>query len=153
MRALLRLLVPLALMLLGAGAGGAAAFLLAPAPAAAPEAEAPASGSVARDYVRLNNQFVVPVVEGGQVRSLVILSLVIEAVAGSTQQVYAREPKLRDAFLQVLFDHANAGGFRGAFTTGSAMGVLRGALREAATKVLGSIAIDVLIVDIARQDS
>lgn len=151
----MRRLLPVLLVLAGALAGGAAGFLLRPAPdaaAAAPAAES-ASPAVARDYVRLNNQFVVPVVEGGQVRSLVILSLTIEAVAGASEEVYTREPRLRDAFLRVLFDHANAGGFRGAFTAGGALDVLRAALREAATGVLGAQVVDVLIVDIARQDA
>ncbi|MCL4189818.1 MAG: flagellar basal body-associated protein FliL [Rhodobacteraceae bacterium] len=144
-------LVPVVLVVLGALAGGAAGYL-ARSPGEAPAAAA-APGEVARDYVRLNNQFVVPVVEGGQVRALVILSLTIEAVAGASEEVYLREPRLRDAFLRVLFDHANTGGFRGAFTAGGALELLRAALREAAVRVLGPIAVDVLIVDIARQDA
>ena len=47
------------------------------------------------------------------------------------------EPKLRDVFLQVLFDHANMGGFRGAFTRSDVLEPLRTALREAAQKHLG----------------
>lgn len=105
------------------------------------------------DYVKLNNQFVVPVVEGGQVASLVILALSLEATQGASEQIYARESKLRDAFLQVLFDHANAGGFRGSFTDGSNLVMLREALLEVAQRTLGDLVTDVLIVDIMRQDS
>ncbi len=105
------------------------------------------------DYVKLNNQFLVPVVERGEIVSLVVLSLSLEAAPGSTEAVYAREPKLRDAFLQVLFAHANAGGFNGAFTEAAPMDGLRTALREAATKVLGDTVTDVLIIDLVRQDS
>ncbi len=85
-------LVPVVLV----GAAGPAQAYLARSPGEAPAAAA-APGEVARDYVRLNNQFVVPVVEGGQVRALVILSLTIEAVAGASEEVYLREPRLRDA--------------------------------------------------------
>jgi hypothetical protein len=53
----------------------------------------------------------------------------------------------------VLFDHANIGGFRGAFTNSNNMDMLRNALREAGSNVLGSALVDVLIVDIARQDT
>ena len=67
--------------------------------------------------------------------------------------VYAREPKLRDALLQVLFDHANSGGFRGSFTDGANMILLRKALLEAAQSHVGEIVTGVLISDIARQDS
>ena len=70
------------------------------------------------EYVKLNNQFVVPVVEDGRVAAMVVLSLSLEVEAGNTEAVYQREPKLRDAFLQVLFDHANVGGFCGSFTDG-----------------------------------
>jgi len=83
----------------------------------------------------------------------VILSISLEVTPGSTESVYAMEPKLRDIFLRVLFDHANAGGFRGAFTQSNTMDVLRSALREAAAATLGKALSDVLIIDIVRQDT
>ncbi|MCZ7674944.1 MAG: flagellar basal body-associated FliL family protein [Roseovarius sp.] len=104
------------------------------------------------DYVKLNNQFVVPVVAGKQVNSLVVMSLSIEIGEGKRDIVYAREPKLRDALLQVLFDHANMGGFAGTFTDGNTLDVLRAALTETARGILGDAVRNVLIVDIARQD-
>lgn len=105
------------------------------------------------DYVKLSNQFVVPVVEDGKVVALVILSLSLEITPGATEAVYAREPRLRDEFLQVLFDHANAGGFRGSFTDGANLLILRRALAETAHEVMGEIIRDVLISDIVRQDN
>lgn len=105
------------------------------------------------DYVKFSNQFVVPVVDKGRVSALVILSLNLEVTAGLTETVYQIEPKLRDAFLQVMFDHANAGGFRGTFTDGSNMVFLRKALLEVAQKVMGPDISDVLIVDLVRQDN
>lgn len=146
------LLIPAVLGALGLAAGIGAAIVTAPAPEA--DAAAPAEPpKTPRDYVRLSNQFVVPIVEGGRVASLVILSLSVEVAAGSSETVFAREPKLRDAFLQVLFAHANAGGFRGAFTEAGTVATLRQALREAAVSVLGPMASDVLIADLVRQDS
>ncbi|THD85543.1 flagellar basal body-associated FliL family protein [Aliigemmobacter aestuarii] len=111
------------------------------------------SGETAPEYVKLNNQFVVPVVEEGRVRSLVILSLGLEVAPGTTEDVYAREPKLRDAFLQLLFDHANSGGFKGTFTDGANLILLRRSLLESAQRVLGQKVTDVLISEMARQDS
>jgi len=105
------------------------------------------------EYVKLNNQFVIPVVKDGRVSALVVLALSLEVAIGQQELVYQREPKLRDVFLQVLFDHANAGGFDGAFTSGLNMSLLRDALREAAIKTLGSTISDVLIVDVVRQDA
>lgn len=121
--------------------------------AANAEKSASAEDPAAWEYVKLNNQFIVPVVGDGVVKAMVILSLSLEVTAGETQKVYALEPKLRDSFLQVLFDHANSGGFDGAFTNSNTMDVLRMALLEAARKSLGAGVSDVLIVDIVRQDS
>lgn len=110
-------------------------------------------GEPAFDYVKLNNQFVVPVVDHGRVGALVILSLTLEVKMGGREAVYQREPKLRDSFLQVLFDHANAGGFNGNFTDANNMDLLRHALLEVARKTMGPVVSDVLVVDIVRQDS
>lgn len=105
------------------------------------------------EYVRLNNQFIVPIVREGTVRSLVVLSLVLEVETGQNQLVFNREPRLRDALLRVMFAHANAGGFDDVFTSSLAMTPLRQGMREAAIAVLGRIVNDVLIVDIMRQDA
>lgn len=105
------------------------------------------------EYVKLNNQFVVPLMAGGRVNSMVVLSLSIEITSDATEYVYAREPKIRDAFLQVLFDHANAGGFGGSFTDGLNLDLVRQALTETARKIIGDSVKDVLITEIARQDS
>lgn len=117
------------------------------------EAAVDSHGEPTREFVKLNNQFIVPVISEGAVSAMVILSVSLEVRLGATEQVYALEPKLRDSFLQVLFDHANAGGFEGAFTQANNMKVLRVALMEVAKKTLGSTVLDVLIVDIVRQDT
>ena len=133
-------------------AGGDHAAEPAPAPGTQAVPETAEGEALQHDYVKLNNQFVVPVVLNGRVASMVILALSLEVTVGGTEQVYALEPKLRDVFLQVLFDHANSGGFSGDFTESKNMVVLRDALREVAIKVLGANLTDVLIIDIARQD-
>lgn len=104
------------------------------------------------DYVKMNNQFVVPVLKDARVTSLVVLSLDLEIAQGATESVFKVEPKLRDAFLSVLFDHANSGGFDGTFTSSGSMTVLRNALRETGQATLDGVISDVLITDIVRQD-
>ncbi len=158
-------LLPILLTLVGLGSGVGAGLVLRPATETAPEptnttsAETAAEGRSADtggskpEYVKLSNQFVVPVLAEGRVVSMVILSLSLEVTPGSSEAIYAREPKLRDAFLQVMFDHANAGGFNGSFTDGSNLVLLRKALLEMAKKVVGLQITDVLIGDIARQDT
>lgn len=154
-------ILPVLLAIMGLGAGVGAGMVLRPTPELPIDAEADGTAAAQKatesdlppEYVKLNNQFVVPVMENGKVVSLVILSLSLEIEPGSSQDIYAREPKLRDLFLQVLFDHANAGGFLGSFTDGSNLILLRKALLETAVGILGPKVKDVLISDIARQDS
>ncbi|MGH1369709.1 MAG: flagellar basal body-associated protein FliL [Maritimibacter sp.] len=165
-------ILPIILALIGLGAGLGAGIALRPDPevataenpcgdgsgapvkvaAAADPEEEGEEGAPTSDFVKINNQFVVPVVKNGAVASLVVMALSVEVNLGQSQAIYQREPKLRDIFLQVMFDHANAGGFDGAFTAGPKMNVLRTALMEAASATVGENVLDVLITDIARQD-
>lgn len=167
----MRKLLPILLAMLGLAAGAGTGFFLRPAPAKKPPKAAPASAKHAtsaapatsahpagtkassqHDYAKLANQFVVPLVTGGKVHALVVLSLSLEVERGTTSQVYAVEPRIRDAFLQTLFDYANSGGFAGNYTEGSAMQVLHDALLETARKIIGPIVSDVLVTNIVRQD-
>lgn len=175
----MRKLLPLLLVLVGIGGGVGAGLALKPAPdpeAHAAEGEAPAGEEDAEtpaedhaaqpapagegeppdsstEFVKLNNQFIVPVVVNGRVNSLVVMSISLQVAAGNRETVFAREPKLRDSFLQVLFDHANSGGFDGMFTTSENLRTLRMALLESARKALGEMVSDVLIIDLVRQDT
>jgi len=165
-------LLPIFLALIGLGAGIGGGVMLRPPPqeqvtldnacgdvghteADTHDSESDSNGEEGQtyDYVKLNNQFVVPVVEDGRVAALVVMSLSLEVVSGQTEAVYQMEPKLRDKFLSVLFDHANAGGFEGSFTKSTRMNSLRMALRETARKALGNSVSDVLIIDVVRQDT
>ncbi len=173
---MIRFLIPVVLLLIGLAGGIAAGFLLASDRAPdvvdidehADDASDDHSGDEAQvdsedeqiipasdgfEYVRLNNQFIVPIVRNSTVRSLVVISLTIEVPLGLNEAVFDHEPRLRDTFLRVMFAHANAGGFDGSFTEAAAMAPLREGLREAAAGVLGPVVRDVLIVDITRQDA
>ncbi len=169
---MIRMLLPVLLAIAGTGAGVGAGMMLAPIPngettQAAPDTTAAAAaqprvdGTAAppdqetgpHDFVALNNQFVVPILESERITAMVVLSLSVEVTEGDTQAVYEHEPKLRDGFLQVLFDHANRGGFDGEFTNASTMDVLRRMLAEVARDLLGPAAKGVLITEIARQDT
>lgn len=154
--------LPVLMLILGVGAGVGAALVLSPTHEvgtedAQPDAEQkPADNDheeTETEFVKLNNQFVIPVIEDEKVSSLVVLSLSIETRIPMRDVVYEREPKLRDAFLQVLFDHANMGGFNGAFTKSDMLSILRNALNDVARKELGGEVQNVLITDITRQDS
>ena len=154
---MMRKILPILLGVLGLLAGAGAGYFLRPAAdPAKQEAQAkPAKPDPATEpeYTKLSNQFIVPVMQKGKVSAMVILSLSLQVAKGMSPDVYNAEPKLRDAFLQVMFDHANSGGFNGSYTDGSNMVLLRAALLEAAKSILGDKVSDVLITDIVRQDS
>ena len=103
------------------------------------------------EYVKMSKQFVVPVIKRDRVSALVVVSISIETPEGTSPLILEREPKLRDGFLQVLFAHANSGGFDGAFTTGQSMRDLRGSLKEAARRITGVDVRSVLIEEIVKQ--
>jgi hypothetical protein len=180
---MLKKLMPIVLLLMGSGAGVGAGIFLRPPATLVDEVgshegggtnvttdedskEGTHSAKVATDghhdengdgsgleYVKLNNQFVVPIVKDRRVTALVVMGLSLGVPEGNKDIVYQREPKVRDSILQVLFDHANVGGFDGAFTDAGMMEGLRRALREVAQRDLGRDAVkDVLILEIARQD-
>lgn len=103
-------------------------------------------------YVKLNKQFVVPVVKEGLVRALVVLTISLEVEPSLETEIYDKEPKLRDALLSVMFLHANSGGFEGQFTGGEVMKDLRGSMLDAARELFGSDVHQVLVTNILRQD-
>ena len=166
-----KLMLPLILLLLGTGSGVGAAFFLksdepehtadavctceeadllaiTPEDVASEALETPET----TEFAKLNNQFVIPVVAAERITAMVVLSLSIEVQPGNKEVIFSAEPKLRDAFLQVMFDHANIGGFSGNFTVSTNMRILRQELLRAAKAVVGDNALDVLILDIVRQD-
>jgi len=162
-------ILPILLALIGVGAGIGAGVMLKPEPVV--EADTATCGpetggdhaetaydvdehddEILPEYVKMHNQFVIPVVKDGKMAALVVLSISIEVAPGGKEATFQREPKLRDAFNQVLFDHANAGGFEGVFTNSNNMTLLRDSLYEIARKVAGPVVKDVLIAEIVRQD-
>ena len=163
-------IIPILLIMLFAGAGVAAGLVLKPKDIEMEASKNPCGDdpntheTVAKEtpkkddnksfeYVKLSNQFIVPIIKGDIVRSVAIVALSLEVKAGTKDQVFAVEPKLRDTFLQALFDHASIGGFDGAFATAENLIRMRRTLKQNAVAVLGDAINDVLVTDIARQDN
>ena len=166
---MIKAILPVILAVAGTGAGVATGLALRSPPAVEHQAETHEPSDIEashdadtperhdqdsseREYVKLNNQFVVPVVRHDQVSALIVIALSVEVGAGQKDEIYLREPRLRDSFLQVLFDHANMGGFSGEFTNANTLDMLREALRDVAQRDMGDMVSDVLIIDITRQD-
>lgn len=163
-------LLPIILIVVGLAAGAGVGLALRPAPEeveCAPDDDACLAAEKEEEekkkaneeaeakpaeFVSLSRQFVIPLMDEEQVRALVVASLAVEVDEGTTDTVYAREPKLRDGFLGVLFVHAHSGGFSGDFTRGSRLDDLRTLLTDAARPILGEILHGVLITEVVRQD-
>lgn len=147
-----KLLLPLILLCLGTALGAGAGWYLAPETQDHTEEAKPVAASPS-DYVKFPKEFVIPLLEHGRVAGVMVLQLSLEVPRGEAASVLLLEPKLRDEALRVLFEHANAGGFRGNFTDAANIAVLRRALMEVAQKIAGPLVRQVLITDLARQDT
>ncbi|WP_143526030.1 flagellar basal body-associated protein FliL [Roseivivax lentus] len=124
--------------------------------AAEPSAAPPNTADIAAsetdsEYVKINNQFFVPVVDNERVVATVILSLDLEVAPGTSDPIFTMIPRLRDAFLRVLFDHANAGNFGVGYTENASLDLLRRNLLSVAQGIGGQTIRRVLITEIARQ--
>ncbi|MFN3259469.1 MAG: flagellar basal body-associated FliL family protein [Pikeienuella sp.] len=159
-----KLLIPVVLALVGLAGGLFAGHSMKPAPepeegeAAEATAEKTPEPAVAPDapgeYVKLERQFIVPVIADEKVGALMVLQMAVEMApdAGGSAPVFEQEPKLRDEFLRVLFLHAQSGGFDGSFTEPRVMDDLRASLTSTAKRVIGPGVRAVLITSIIRQD-
>lgn len=169
-----KFLIPVILTILGAGAGLGAGYVLGPkAPeqaaqteegtsAQTPENQTENAAEIPNDnhllpsdnanYFKIQNQFIVPIIHHGKMTGMVLMSLAIEADPSLRDTIFKHEPKLRDAFLRVMFDHANIGGFDGNFTESGPMQLLDESLLRVAQGMIGNGIRDVLILEIARQE-
>lgn len=104
------------------------------------------------DYVKFSRQFVIPVVGEDGVRALVVADIQLEVEPGTSEEAFSREPKLRDAFLKVLYRIAHTGGFNGSLVSDYILKDMHDDLKDAAAAILGGDLHDVLITDLLRQD-
>jgi hypothetical protein len=149
-------------LLVGGMAGGGAGLFLAPENEADLEAadsvmptenveDVEHPDEIETTFVEFSDQFLIPIVGDNDVEAMVVLNISIEVDEPASDTVHNMEPKLRAAFLQSLFNHANHGGFDANFTAFSTMDSLRRELWQVARNTAGPSVRDVLILDIIRQ--
>lgn len=172
----MKFLIPLVLALVGLVGGAAAGYFLKPAPhlepapcldehgaaqppeACASEEELAMLGEPTEEadgltaYVDMERQFIIPLVAEGRVDALMVMTLAIEVDSAAYEEVALKKPKLRDAMLKSLFDHAYSGGFNGDFTAEYVMRDLRRSLIAASRRVAGEPVRNVLVTDIIKQE-
>ncbi len=114
--------------------------------------EAEVSETLEHDYVKIGKQTIVPVVEGGETRALMMFELAVDVALSRRADVVAMEPRLRDVFLRELFKMSYTGAFTDNFTNERVINELRQNLYGAAKKYLGDDLNEILILDVIRQE-
>ncbi|GMG83638.1 hypothetical protein LNKW23_28510 [Paralimibaculum aggregatum] len=163
----MKAVIALLLILVFTGVGGALGLFLKPAGPAGDHAAGPpdATDGPAPDsaiglegerpppsYVKISRQIIVPVVEGGTTRALMVFEIALDVPAQHREAVFEREPRIRDAFLRELFEMSYTGAFLETYTSDRVMEELRQKLLAAARLHLGTRITDVLILDALRQE-
>ncbi len=110
------------------------------------------AGSSAISYLKFKRQFVVPVVKGGKIESLVLLNLNLEIGDDAPENIHSFEPKLRDALMRELMALSHNGLFTGDLTNTKTYDHIRENLLSATKHVLEAGVKNVLILDLSRQE-
>ena len=163
-------ILPIILLLIGILGGGAAGVFLKPAPAPmekemmdkkeamakedGEEGEPTKDGEAGpgRAYVKIGRQTIIPVLDGGETRALMLFELAVDVPAEDAGVVHEMEPRLRDAFLRELFQMSYTGACLTEFTDDRVMEELRRNLTRAARNYVGEDLREVLILDVMRQE-
>ena len=151
-------LLPILIIDVGVAAGAGAGMFMKPAPVSDPDGDYIADGPTEQDekaersFVKIGKQTIVPVVNDGETRALMLFELAVDVPATRVDQVHEMEPRLRDAFLRELFQMSYTGAFLTNFTEERVIEELRRNLTNAARTYLGHNQAEVLILDVMRQE-
>lgn len=150
-----KILISLVFLIMGLS-GGYAAGMFTGGTKEAGEPDTHAEGAHAdpldSSYIKMHNQFIVPIVRDDVVRSMVILTLAVQADEHSAEEIALVEPKLQAAFLSALFDYSSIGGFTGNFTSPDWRKAIQNLLLTTAREEVSEKITDVLLLGINRQD-
>ena len=105
----------------------------------------------ATSFMKFSRQFVVPVVERGKPKVMIILDINIEVDNTLTESVYTLEPPLRDALLSRLLSLSSQGMLPQMLEDSGKMEATKAALLETSREIIGKAALSILILDIGIQ--
>ena len=114
------------------------------------EAGAGDSGDVT--YYKFTREFVVPMVEDERVRSLVILNINLEIDTSISQELFSKEPVLRDNIMTTLIKLSSGGRTLYSITEVENYETLRSTILANLRNEVPHGIHNVLILDMARQD-
>jgi len=102
-------------------------------------------------FMKFGRQFIVPVVGRNGVSALVVLDISLELAPSAKEDIYTREPKIRDALLSSLLTLSNEGAFDERLLQPENVEEIRNVLLSSAQSVMGDDVIGVLILNVAKQ--
>lgn len=103
-------------------------------------------------YMKFGRQFVVPIVENGRPRAMMIMDINIEVSNELGETVYAYEPRLRDALLSHLIMRAGEGDLPQMLEDTERMEETKAELLVIARGIIGDGALEVLLQDVGIQN-
>ncbi len=103
-------------------------------------------------YYKFSREFVVPIMRGGQVKSLVILHISLETDSSTAEDLFTEEPKLRDNIMTTLIELSNDGRTLVDVTDVNNYETIRAMILMNLNDAITDGIKNVLIVDVAKQD-
>lgn len=103
-------------------------------------------------YYKFSREFVVPIMRGGQVKSLVILHISLETDSATAERLFSEEPKLRDNIMTTLIELSNDGRTLVEVTDVNNYETIRALILMNLKDAIDDGIRNVLIVDVAKQD-
>ena len=103
-------------------------------------------------YYKFSREFVVPIMRGGQVTSLVILHISLETDSATSERLFSEEPKLRDNIMTTLIGLSNDGRTLERPTDINNYETIRSVILMNLKDSIDSGIKNVLIVDMAKQN-
>lgn len=103
-------------------------------------------------YYKFSREFVVPIMRGGQVTSLIILHINLETDSSTADKLFADEPKLRDNIMTTLIGLSNDGVTLEQPTEIQNYETIRASILTNLQESIDEGIYNVLIVDMAKQN-
>ncbi len=110
------------------------------------------TGTSVSAYYKFSREFVVPIMRGGQVKSLVILHISLETDSATSEKLFSEEPKLRDNIMTTLIELSNDGRTLVDVTQVNNYETIRSMILMNLQDSISDKIKNVLIGDIAKQD-
>ena len=109
-------------------------------------------GEASVSYYKFSREFVIPLMREDQVESLIIMNLNLEVESSLSGSLFTKEPKLRDNIMSTLIALSNDGRTLDNFSQVESYETIRRMVLKNLKSELGPGILNVLILDMAKQE-